>query len=127
MRIHNRPSIPYSSSSVIANGLDFFLAAYFCLCTHYFCSVPCPNYLYTGRCKDGQKCPFKHDDTRVGICKTWLKGEECPANSHCHLQHEPSPHVVPHCRHFQRGWCTNDNCRYTHVHVRKDAPLCKGF
>ena len=43
------------------------------------------------------------------------------------MSHKPSPHNSPTCLHFQDGRCTNDDCRFAHVHVNPAAPNCDAF
>lgn len=31
------------------------------------------------------------------------------------------------CIHFAKGYCTNDHCRYAHVRVNPNAPICTDF
>jgi hypothetical protein len=31
------------------------------------------------------------------------------------------------CLHFARGNCSNENCRYSHIHVSAGAPVCRAF
>lgn len=31
------------------------------------------------------------------------------------------------CIHFAKGYCTNDDCRYAHVRVNPNAPICTAF
>ncbi|KAG9287468.1 hypothetical protein G9A89_023840 [Geosiphon pyriformis] len=80
-----------------------------------------------GRCKEEEKCAYIHDQARVGVCKRWLNGETCSLGKKCCLKHTPCPQVIPHCRHFQRGLCLKKGCRYTHVHVAKNALVCEFF
>ncbi|CAG8472024.1 12173_t:CDS:2 [Cetraspora pellucida] len=87
----------------------------------------CEYYQKFGFCKYKNSCRNKHDPNRVAVCKDWLKDGSCKSSDKCHRQHILSPHVVPHCRHFQYGYCYNPECRYTHVHVKDDAPLCRAF
>ncbi|KAF0434653.1 zinc finger ccch domain-containing protein [Gigaspora margarita] len=87
----------------------------------------CEYYLKYGLCKYKNSCRNKHDPARVAVCKDWLKDGTCKLNDKCHRQHILSPHVVPHCCHFQYGYCYNPECRYIHVHVNDNAPLCRAF
>ncbi|CAG8455579.1 11473_t:CDS:2 [Ambispora leptoticha] len=80
-----------------------------------------------GRCKEGTKCAYKHDEAKIPVCKDWLKGSTCSRGSDCYFQHSASPYVVPHCKHFKRGPCYKEGCRYTHVHVARNASLCRNF
>ncbi|CAG8777366.1 1039_t:CDS:1, partial [Acaulospora morrowiae] len=79
------------------------------------------------RCKDGDKCAYKHNPARVAVCKSWLRSDGCKLGEKCLLQHKESPHVVPYCRHFNHGLCINPKCHYTHVHVNFKAPYCPNF
>ena len=68
-----------------------------------------------------------HDFDKIAICKTFLQKGTCPLGEACDLSHEPTPNRVPACLHFLRGNCTNEQCRYTHVHVNPAAPVCRNF
>ena len=83
--------------------------------------------LELGYCPHGPGCRYTHDAHKVAICKDFLQTGECQARDACDLSHNPSPHRVPACVHFLRGKCTNDSCRYAHVHVNPGAPVCRAF
>jgi hypothetical protein len=80
-----------------------------------------------GTCPFGPRCHFAHDPNKVAICKDFLKSGACPRGTNCDLSHEMTYHRVPACHHFLRGNCTNDACRYPHVHVSPAAPVCRPF
>lgn len=43
------------------------------------------------------------------------------------MSHSLSYHRIPACTHFLRGNCTNDACRYPHIHVSPTAHVCRPF
>ena len=71
-------------------------------------------------------CPYVHDPHRVAICPKYLQ-DTCPEGILCDLSHDPTPHRVPFCLHFQRGNCTNPACKYAHVKVNPAAKICRAF
>lgn len=80
-----------------------------------------------GKCPQQPRCPFIHDPKRRAICPRFLQNK-CPKPANlCRLSHQPTPNIIPHCVHFQRGRCTNTECIFSHVHVRPDAPVCRAF
>ena len=86
-------------------------------------------FLTLGRCNRALTCPYAHDTHRLAICPQFLRGS-CPnlAKS-CPLSHIPSPHNTPSCLHFQTSSaCRNGiDCKYPHVRVAADAPICEAF
>jgi hypothetical protein len=68
-----------------------------------------------------------HDPDKVAICKDYLLQGKCAFGNSCDLSHEPTPNRVPACVHFLRGGCTNENCRYAHVKVNPNAPVCNDY
>lgn len=54
----------------------------------------------TGVCREQAKgqCRLLHDRTKVAVCPAWLSGT-C-ATSHCPLQHEARPELMPLCTFF---------------------------
>ncbi|KAI9819479.1 MAG: hypothetical protein M1827_006927 [Pycnora praestabilis] len=78
-------------------------------------------------CSKGPLCLYTHDSTKVAVCKDFLKAGSCPAGDACDLSHESTPERVPACLHFQRGKCSNPECRYAHVRVNPGAPICRPF
>ncbi|KAI9311402.1 hypothetical protein BX666DRAFT_1842144, partial [Dichotomocladium elegans] len=87
----------------------------------------CGLFTRYGKCPKGIRCAFVHDPNHRAICPRFLQ-DRCkkPANL-CNLSHTPTPHIMPHCVHFQRGRCTNASCPFMHVRVRPDAPVCRAF
>nr|CAG8539417.1 13439_t:CDS:2 [Entrophospora candida] len=87
------------------------------------------NYLKKKKkceCKQGERCTYKHDPEKVGVCKHWLYGNGC-TRERCRLQHQSNPKVIPHCNYFVIGRCLNKKCKYTHIHVNFRAKICKQF
>ena len=80
-----------------------------------------------GRCAKGPTCPYTHNPDTVSACTDFLKSGNCPAGGACDLSHNLTPERTPACLHFLKGKCTNDPCRYIHVHVNPSAPVCKDF
>ncbi|QDS72945.1 hypothetical protein FKW77_008330 [Venturia effusa] len=85
----------------------------------------CPKFNLTGLCS--RDCKFTHDVNKVAVCKTLLHQGICPAGSACALSHDLTPNRTPACIHFVRGSCTKPDCRYPHVKVNLDAPVCSPF
>ncbi|EGP92129.1 uncharacterized protein MYCGRDRAFT_66788 [Zymoseptoria tritici IPO323] len=80
-----------------------------------------------GTCIFGPSCKFTHNPEKVAICKELMRSGSCKAGETCDMSHELTYHRVPACTHFQRGNCTNDACRYPHVHVSPTARVCRPF
>jgi hypothetical protein len=80
-----------------------------------------------GQCRKGPSCNFIHDPAKVAVCKEFLSKGTCHLATSCNLSHEPNPHRIPACIHFLRGNCTNSQCRYAHVNVSPNAPICAAF
>jgi hypothetical protein len=78
-----------------------------------------------GQCT--RDCKFTHDINKVAVCKTLLMKGTCPAGSGCPLSHDLTANRTPACIHFVRGSCTKPDCRYPHVKVSLDAPVCSPF
>ena len=72
-------------------------------------------------------CPLLHDPNKQALCKRWLFKNDCNKGDHCSLSHEPTPHNVPTCLHFQEGRCTNEDCRFAHIRVNPAAQICDAF
>ncbi|KAI9483455.1 MAG: hypothetical protein EXX96DRAFT_536790 [Benjaminiella poitrasii] len=87
----------------------------------------CGFYTRYGKCPNGARCPFLHDSNRRAICPRFLQNRCKKTASTCRLSHTPNPHIMPHCVHFQKGYCTNDPCIYMHVKVSSGAPVCRAF
>src|SRR6185312_11544249 len=83
--------------------------------------------LSLGLCKSGAKCQYRHDKERIAVCRDWLTTGTCSKPATCPLRHEPSAHLIPHCKHFDKSICTREDCPYTHVHVSKGAKICEDF
>lgn len=79
-----------------------------------------------GNCPRGPMCHFAHDPNKVAVCPMFLKSA-CTKGDDCDLSHTPTYSNTPACTHFLRGNCTNDVCRYPHVHVSPSAPVCAPF
>lgn len=79
-----------------------------------------------GKCARGNTCPYTHDPLKVAICPQFMQNK-CMEGDACDLSHEPTPHRVPACVHFLRGNCSNRDCRYAHIRVNPNAPVCKPF
>ncbi|ORX58809.1 hypothetical protein DM01DRAFT_231304, partial [Hesseltinella vesiculosa] len=72
-------------------------------------------------------CSFVHELAHRAICPRFLFAQ-CPKEAvACRLAHLHSPHIQPHCIHFQNNACNRDPCPFAHVRVRQDAPLCRSF
>ncbi|KAI8142618.1 hypothetical protein BJV82DRAFT_481636, partial [Fennellomyces sp. T-0311] len=80
-----------------------------------------------GKCPKGPRCTFLHDPSHRAICPRFLQNRCRKPASECRLSHTPSPNIMPHCVHFQRGRCTNSECIFMHVRVRPDAAVCRAF
>ncbi|KAI8393823.1 uncharacterized protein BYT42DRAFT_640945 [Radiomyces spectabilis] len=87
----------------------------------------CGFYTRYGKCPNGPSCLFKHDPARRAICPRFLNKRCKKPAGQCKLSHTPTPNIMPHCVHFQRGRCSNDDCPYPHVRVSPDAPICRAF
>ncbi|XP_074646263.1 uncharacterized protein LOC141902443 [Tubulanus polymorphus] len=85
----------------------------------------CLFYNRFGKCNRGDKCPFKHDPTKVAICTRFLRGT-CKVTD-CPFSHTVSKGKMPVCSYFLRGVCNHDNCPYLHVKVNKGAKVCDDF
>lgn len=86
----------------------------------------CQHFTKHGKCPFGLSCHYAHDPEEVAICPAFLKNT-CTAGDDCDLSHEVSYSRVPACAYFLRGNCTNDACRYPHVHVSPTASVCRPF
>ncbi|KAM0933950.1 putative transcription factor C3H family [Dioscorea sansibarensis] len=86
----------------------------------------CQFFTRFGKCnKNGGKCPYIHDPTKIAICTKFLRG--LCSNANCKLTHKVQPERMPDCSYFLRGLCTNMNCPYRHVNVNPKAVVCEGF
>ncbi|KAH7354768.1 hypothetical protein BKA65DRAFT_496973 [Rhexocercosporidium sp. MPI-PUGE-AT-0058] len=87
---------------------------------------PCKAFTITGTCSTTD-CPFVHDPLKVAVCREFVHKGSCPSGDSCDLSHELTPERTPTCMHFAKGHCSNDNCRYIHVHVSPSALVCRSF
>lgn len=85
-----------------------------------------PSNSFPGICTR-HGCPLLHDPDRQALCKRWLFKNDCNRGDRCSLSHEPTPHNVPTCLHFQEGRCTNEDCRFAHIRVNPAAQICDAF
>ncbi|XP_057441812.1 uncharacterized protein LOC130733602 isoform X2 [Lotus japonicus] len=86
----------------------------------------CQFFTRFGKCnKDGGKCPYIHDPSKVAVCTKFLNGLCSTPN--CKLTHKVIQERMPDCSYFFQGLCTNRNCPYRHVNVNPKASICEGF
>jgi len=85
------------------------------------------NTSILGSCPKGPQCRYIHDPSRVAVCKVFLMKGSCPSGDSCDLSHDLTPERTPACLHFARGMCSNSDCRFTHVRVSPNAPVCRAF
>ncbi|GLT77926.1 hypothetical protein SLA2020_494800 [Shorea laevis] len=86
----------------------------------------CQFFTRFGKCnKDGGKCPFIHDSSKIAVCTKSLKG--LCSNPDCKLTHKVIPERMPDCAYFLQGLCTTEECPYRHVRVNPNASTCEGF
>ncbi|XP_077249751.1 uncharacterized protein LOC143889430 isoform X2 [Tasmannia lanceolata] len=86
----------------------------------------CQFFTRFGKCKkDGGKCPYIHDPSKVAVCTKFLNG--LCSSTNCKLTHKVIPERMQDCSYFLQGVCTNKNCPYRHVNVNPDASACEGF
>ena len=83
--------------------------------------------LPTGSCPNGSRCKGAHDPFKVAICKDFLHTNSCDRGTNCDMSHEMTYHRVSACTYFLRGNCNKSACRYPHVLVAPDAPVCRAF
>ncbi|TIA85604.1 hypothetical protein E3P99_03941 [Wallemia hederae] len=95
----------------------------------FFNRQRCTLFTKTGRCSKALHCPFIHDSAKTAICPHFLRKKCRNSDSACSLSHHPSPNNMPHCTHFesQHGCRAGAECMYTHVHLNKDALVCRDF
>lgn len=87
----------------------------------------CLFYIRFGKCdKIDSGCPYVHDDTKISVCKKYLRGA-CEDGDKCLLTHAIDPGKMPVCWHYLRGICLKDPCPYRHVKVSNKAPVCQDF
>ncbi|KAK7385129.1 hypothetical protein VNO78_30840 [Psophocarpus tetragonolobus] len=86
----------------------------------------CQFFTRFGKCKkDGGKCPYIHDPSKIAVCTKFLNGLCSTPN--CKLTHKVIPERMPDCSYFLQGLCSNRNCPYRHVNVNPKASVCEGF
>ncbi|XLT29090.1 hypothetical protein HN873_060382 [Arachis hypogaea] len=86
----------------------------------------CQFFTRFGKCnKEGGKCPYVHDPSKIAVCTKFLNGLCSTPN--CKLTHKVIPERMPDCSYFLQGLCTNRNCPYRHVNVNPKASVCEGF
>ncbi|XP_047182768.1 uncharacterized protein LOC124848982 isoform X2 [Vigna umbellata] len=86
----------------------------------------CQFFTRFGKCKkDGGKCPYIHDPSKIAVCTKFLNGLCSTPN--CKLTHQVIPERMPDCSYFLQGLCSNSNCPYRHVNVNPNASICEGF
>ncbi|RDX88966.1 Zinc finger CCCH domain-containing protein 7, partial [Mucuna pruriens] len=86
----------------------------------------CQFFTRFGKCKkDGGKCPYIHDPSKIAVCTKFLNGLCSTPN--CKLTHKVIPERMPDCSYFMQGLCSNSNCPYRHVNVNPKASICEGF
>ncbi|KAI4366615.1 hypothetical protein MLD38_022473 [Melastoma candidum] len=86
----------------------------------------CQFFTRFGKCnKDGGKCPYIHDPSKIAVCTKFLNG--LCSNKECKLTHKIIPERMPDCSFFLQGLCANKNCPYRHVNVNPKAPTCEAF
>ncbi|OZJ01478.1 hypothetical protein BZG36_05527, partial [Bifiguratus adelaidae] len=89
--------------------------------------VYCRYFDFTGTCKNGSSCRYIHDKSHRIMCRKFLQ-KACPNTAEtCPLNHYPTPHIMPHCLKFQRGFYHDPDCLFAHVKVNEDAPICRDF
>lgn len=82
-----------------------------------------------GYCQMGDRCAFSHSGRagqEVQACRHWTRGF-CQLGARCNFAHEGSPGSqnstesksvtasAPRCRHYARGNCYMENCRFAHT------------
>ncbi|TIC04480.1 hypothetical protein E3Q17_00349 [Wallemia mellicola] len=89
----------------------------------------CPTFTKSGRCSKALHCPYVHDSSKTAICPHFLRKKCRNSDSSCPLSHTPSPNNMPNCSHFEspNGCRAGDECLFTHVHLSKDASVCRDF
>ncbi|KAG2219804.1 hypothetical protein INT45_001136 [Circinella minor] len=87
----------------------------------------CGMFTRYGVCPKGPRCTFLHDRNHRAICPKFIQNRCRKSETDCRLSHTPTPNIMPHCVHFQRGKCNNTDCIFMHVRVRPDAPVCRSF
>ncbi|CAI8605565.1 unnamed protein product [Vicia faba] len=86
----------------------------------------CQFFTRFGKCnKDGGKCPYIHDPSKIAVCTKFLNGL-CSTPT-CKLTHKVLPERMPDCSYFLQGLCSNKSCSYRHVNVNPNASICEGF
>ncbi|KAK1545507.1 hypothetical protein CPAR01_03009 [Colletotrichum paranaense] len=93
--------------------------------------VPCSMFSLTDLddflLKWGPSCRYKHDATKVAICREMLHKGTCASGDSCDLSHDLTPQRIPTCVHFVKGNCANSTCPYAHSSVSSGALVCRSF
>ncbi len=79
-----------------------------------------------GRCSQGVRCIYLHDPSKVALCTQFLKGV-CSKGDKCLLSHQITDEKLPLCNYFLKGFCTNESCKFLHLNVDANAPICESF
>ncbi|XP_050942610.1 uncharacterized protein LOC103489707 isoform X2 [Cucumis melo] len=86
----------------------------------------CQFFTRFGKCnKEGGKCPYIHDTSKIAVCTKFLNG--LCSNASCKLTHKVIPERMPDCSYFLQGLCSSKNCAYRHVNVNSKVPTCEAF
>eukprot|EP00794_Sanderia_malayensis_P019174 gene19174-21095_t len=85
----------------------------------------CMFYNRFGKCKNGEKCRYKHDPEMIAVCTRFLRGT-CKEEN-CLFSHKIDKQKMPTCSFFLRGLCHKDDCPYAHVKVSGSADVCRDF
>ncbi|TDZ27118.1 Zinc finger CCCH domain-containing protein [Colletotrichum spinosum] len=89
--------------------------------------MPCSMFSLTGSCAKGPACRYKHDASRVAVCRELLHKGSCVNGESCDLSHDLTPQRTPTCVHFIKGNCSNPNCQYAHSSISPSALVCRSF
>ncbi|KAL2883678.1 hypothetical protein SGCOL_000823 [Colletotrichum sp. CLE4] len=89
--------------------------------------VHCSMFSLTGSCAKGPSCRYKHDASKVAICREMLHKGTCASGESCDLSHDLTLQRIPTCVHFLKGNCANSTCPYAHSSVSSGALVCRSF
>eukprot|EP00471_Norrisiella_sphaerica_P002407 CAMPEP_0184480808 /NCGR_PEP_ID=MMETSP0113_2-20130426/2321_1 /TAXON_ID=91329 /ORGANISM="Norrisiella sphaerica, Strain BC52" /LENGTH=322 /DNA_ID=CAMNT_0026859533 /DNA_START=13 /DNA_END=977 /DNA_ORIENTATION=- len=95
-------------------------------CRNSKSEILCSYFHFSGRCKRGRSCNFRHDPKKRRLCPHWLR-QSCRMCDACPLRHELDASQMPACLHYLRGKCEKKSCIYAHVKVGRDAKACEHF